>query len=272
MAEDRVLTFEANGAGVRLLGRHESLAASSATLPDGAYTTFRTYGGRRVLHLDRHLDRLDETIALEGRAGLVDCLAARAAIGRALDETAWPETRVRLTFAPPRLFVAVEPFEPPPHTVYEAGVSCVTLALRRVNPHAKDTRFIATAGAAYRRLPSGIEEGLLVENEAVLEGLSSIFFAVMGGHLRTEEERVLLGVTRSLVLELAEALITVERRAVRLAELPQVSEAFITSVSRGVLLVVKVDGQPICDGRVGPVTRRLLRGFAALVAREAEAL
>ena len=56
------------------------------------------------------------------------------------------------------------------------------------------------------------------------------------------------------------------------SELPRVSEAFLTSVSRGVLPVVRVDGQPICDGRVGPVTRRLVRGFAALVAREAEAL
>jgi branched-chain amino acid aminotransferase len=272
MAEARVATFEATGAGARLVGRHESLAASSATLPDGAYTTFRTYAGRRVLHLDRHLDRLDETIALEGGAGRVDCLAARAATSKALDETAWPETRVRLTFAPPRLFVAAEPFEPLPRAAYEAGVACVTLGLRRVNPRAKDTRFIATAGAAYRQLPAGIEEGLLVENEVVLEGLSSNFFAVMGARLHTEEERVLLGVTRSLVLELAEGLIAVERRAVRVTELPQLSEAFLTSVSRGVLPVVRIDGNAICDGRVGPVTRRFLRGFAALVAREAEAL
>ncbi len=272
MAEEPVLTYEAAGSGVKLLGRHESLAASSAALPDGAYTTFRTYQGRRVLRLDRHLGRLDETIALEGGTGVVDCIVARAAITRALDETAWPETRLRLTFAPPRLFVAVEPFEPLPRDSYETGVACVTLDLRRANPRAKDTRFIATARAAYRRLPAGIEEGLLVEKDAILEGLSSNFFAVVNGVLHTEEERVLLGVTRSLVLEIAEGLVRVERRAVRVAELPRVSEAFITSVSRGVLPVVHVDGQPLCDGRVGPVTRRVVRSFAALVARAAEAL
>ena len=159
-----------------------------------------------------------------------------------------------------------------PATAYETGVACVTLDLRRANPRAKDTRFIATARAAYRRLPAGIEEGLLVEKGAILEGLSSNFFAVVDGALHTEEERVLLGVTRSLVLEVAEGLLRVERRAVRVAELPRVSEAFITSVSRGVLPVVHVDGQPLCDGRVGPITRRVVRSFAALVAREAEAL
>ncbi len=272
MAEDRVLTYEADGTGARLIYRHESLAASSAALPDGAYTTFRTYGERRVLRVDRHLDRLDETIALEGGTGLVDCVTARAAIAAALDETAWPQTRLRLTFAPPRLFVAAEPFEPLPRAAYETGLACVTLALRRANPHAKDTRFIATAGAAYRRLPAGIEEGLLVEQGEILEGLSSNFFAVVDGRLRTEQERVLLGVTRSLVLEVAEGLLTVERRALRVAELPRVSEAFITSVSREVLPIVQIDGRPVGDGQVGPTTRRIVDGFAALVAREAEEL
>jgi branched-chain amino acid aminotransferase len=272
MAEDRVLTYEATGAGACLVGRHESLEASSAALPDGAYTTFRTYERRRVLRLDRHLDRLDETIALEGGTGVVDCIAARAAIAIALDATAWPETRLRLTFAPPHLFVAAEPFEPLPRAAYEMGVACVTLDLRRANPRAKDTRFIATARAAYRRLSAGIEEGLLVENGAVLEGLSSNFFAVVDGSLRTEEERVLLGVTRSLVLEVAEGLLAVERRAVRVADLPRASEAFLTSVSREVLPVVRIDGQPLGDGRVGPITQRIIDGFAALVAREAEAL
>jgi branched-chain amino acid aminotransferase len=272
MVEDRVLTYEATGSGVKLLARHESMAVSSAALPDGAYTTFRTYEGRRVLHLDRHLERLDETITLEGGAGRVDRVAARAAIAGALDETAWPETRLRLTFAPPRLFVAVEPFTPLPRAAYETGVACVTLALRRPNPHAKDTRFIATARAAYGRLPAGIEEGLLVEQGAILEGLSSNFFAIVDAALRTEEERVLLGVTRSLVLEVAGGLLPVERQAVRVSELPRVPEAFLTSVSREVLPVVRIDGQPLGDGRVGPLTRRIVDGFAALVAREAETL
>ncbi len=271
MGEPRVLTFEAGPTGLLPLGRHESLAAASAVLPAGAYTSLRTYGGRGVVRLDAHFRRLEESAALQGRSGAVDAATARRAIAGALDETRHDESRLRLTFAPPRLFVAVEPFTPLPARLYAEGVACVTLAIRRDNPHSKDTRFIATAQQAYARLPEGVEEGLLVADDgALLEGLSSNFFAVSGGELRTEEERVLAGVTRSLVLEVAERLLPVRRAAVSKGELPLVDEAFITSVSREVLPVVRVDGRALGDGRVGPKTRVILDAFEALVERERE--
>lgn len=273
MGDTGIPTYEAEAAGLRLVGRHVSLAASSADLPAGAYTTLRTYGGRGLVRLDQHLRRLEESTALQGQAGTIDSSAARRAVTLALDATANPESRLRLTFAPPRLFVAVEPFTPLPPRLYEQGVACVTLDVRRQNPHSKDTRFIAAAQAAYSRLPAGVEEGLLVgKGGALLEGLSSNFFAVVGGVLRTEEERALIGVTRSLVLEVAEDIVPVERRAVRIDDLPRVDEAFLTSVSREVLPVARIDGRPVGDGRVGPSTLAVMGAFAALVQREAEPL
>ncbi len=273
MADDTVITFEAGPAGAAPLHARESLAASSAALPEGAYTTLRTYAGRCVLCLDRHLARLEESVALQGRRGAVGAGWARAAIAAALDATGFPESRLRLTFAPPRLFVAAEPFQPLPRALYETGVACVTLELQRENPHAKDTRFIATAQNAYRRLPASVEEALLVAADgSLLEGLSSNFFAVLGGVLRTEAERVLLGITRSLVLEAAAPVLPLEPCAVRRDDLPLVSEAFVTSVSREVLPVVGIDGRRVGDGRVGPKTKAVIEAFAALVEREAEPL
>jgi len=273
MSGPGVSTYEARPAGLRLEGHHVTLAASSAALPEGAYTTFRTYGGRGVVRLGQHLRRLEESAALQGSPGRIDTVATRAAVAAALDAATSPESRLRLTFAPPRLFVAIEPFSPLPARLHEEGVACVTLDLQRDNPHAKDTRFIAAAQAAYGSLPPGVEEGLIVgEAGAVLEGLSSNFFAVLGGTLRTEEERALIGVTRSLVLEVAEGLMPVERRAVRRDDLPHLDEAFITSVSREVLPAVRIDGRPVGDGRPGPRTQAILRAFADLVRRETEAV
>jgi len=266
-----VTTFEASPAGPVPLGRAPSLAESSAALPEGAYTTLRTYGGRGVVRLAQHVTRLEQSVALKGMPGRLDAAALRRTLAEALAAGGHAESRVRLTFAPPRLFVAVEAFTPLPARAYEEGVACATLALARDNPHAKDTRFIATARDAYARLPAGIEEGLLVAADgAVLEGLSSNFFALREGALRTEEERVLHGVTRALALEVAQALVPVRRVAIQRDELPLVDEAFLTSVSREVLPVVRVDGRALGNGRVGPRTRSVMQAFAALVAREHE--
>jgi branched-chain amino acid aminotransferase len=273
MSEPRVASFEAGPHGLESLGRHESLAAASSGLPAGAYTTLRTYGGRGVVRLEAHRRRLEETAALQGQPGALDGDSLRRALAASLDATGHPESRVRLTFAPPRLFVAVEPFAPLPARLYEEGASCVTVDVHRDNPHAKDTRFIATALAAYSRLPQGVEEGLIVADDgAVLEGLSSNFFAIRDGLLRTEEDRALAGVTRSLAIEVAEGVLPVRRVAVRRDELLLVDEAFITSVSRELLPVVRIDDRSVRDGRVGPRTRSIMRAFATLVAREREEL
>ncbi|HXK09717.1 MAG TPA: aminotransferase class IV [Vicinamibacteria bacterium] len=273
MGEPKVATFEATPRGLVPLGRHASLALSSGQLPQGAYTTLRTYRGRAVVRLDQHLRRLEESVALQGQSGRIDPAEARRALASVLDATSHPESRLRLTFAPPRLFIAIEPFSPLPARLYEEGVACVTLDVRRENPHAKDTRFIAAAQDAYGHLPDGVEEGLLVDHDGtILEGLSSNFFAVWEGRLRTEEERSLRGVTRSLVLEVAGSLLPVDRRGIRRDEMERATEAFLTSVSREVLPVVRVDDRPVGAGRVGPKTQAILGGFAGLLRREAETL
>jgi branched-chain amino acid aminotransferase len=252
---------------------HQSLADTARSLPAGSYTTLRTYGAHRVLRLRQHVARLNESLVLTGRSGSLGEAAVRAAIASTLAETLHPESRMRLTYAPPRLFVSVEPFEPLPAALYEEGVACVTLDVQRANPHAKDTRFIATAAAAYAALPAGVHEGLLVGADgAILEGLSSNFFALHRGVLRTEERRALIGVTRSLVIEIATPVAPVSSTAVMRDELDAVAEAFITSVSRGILPVVAINSRAIGSGQPGPVTRELMRRFVEMQEREAEEL
>ncbi len=262
-------TFEWVRGALHHLNQAPDLKTASAALPDGVYTTLRTYGGRRVLRLPQHASRLEESAALKGNPGALAPATLRAAVAASLDATGHPESRLRLTFAPPRLLICVEPFSPLPRHLYEQGASCVTVPVRRENPHAKDTRFIATAQAAYGSLPPGIEEGLMLDEAgAVLEGLSSNFFALRNGRLFTEEERVLLGVTRSLVLEVAAQVLPIERRAIPIDE--SLLECFITSVSREVLPVVRIDGRSIGDGHPGPTTREIARRFRALASAEAE--
>ena len=130
-----------------------------------------------------------------------------------------------------------------------------------------------TAAAAYKALPAGVHEGLLASDRGeILEGLSSNFFGVAGSTLRTEGDRILEGVTRSLVLELARGLAPVVFSPVLVSEIGSLGEAFVTSASRGVLPVVRVDDVQVGSGRPGPLTRNLIQRFAELVENEAEDL
>jgi branched-chain amino acid aminotransferase len=255
------------------VGEAASLAEASAALPDGAYTTLRTYGGRGIVRLEAHLQRLEESARALGDPGTLDRDAVRRLLTAALDATRHEESRLRLTLAPPRAFVSIEAFTRLPESLYEDGVACITLPrLHRDQPHVKDTHFIATAREAYRDLPDGIHEGLLVTGDgSILEGLTSNFFAVRDGTLYTEGERVLAGITRALVLEAAQSQVRVSMKAVHLRDLPRVSEAFITSTSRGVLPVVRLDRNPVGNGQVGQTTRAIMAAFAHLVRYEADA-
>lgn len=263
--------FEVESEGLRSLAEAESLAAVAVGLPDGAYTTLRTFGPDRVVRLTQHAARLNESAALTGMTGALTEGDVRRGIALALRATGYDASRLRLMFAPPRLFVGIEPFAAIPESLYREGVACATVSLHRTNPHAKDTRFAAQAMSAYGSLPAGVHEGLMVAPDgSLLEGLSSNVFAVLGGAVRTEEERALLGVTRSMVVEVARGVLPVVSEAVRVGDLKSLSECFITSVSRGILPVVRIDSQVIGAGKPGPVTRQLMARLEALVDREAE--
>ena len=294
-----VLTFELTtsttismaGPALHLIEQHATMQAASAQLPNGAYTTFRTYASNRVLRLHQHIARLETSVALLGQSAVLDesavTIAIREVLKQARAEAAWPapEARFRLTFAPPQLFISIEPFTPYPASVYETGVTCITVSLHRDNPQAKSTTFINSAAQAYQALPHGAHEGLMVaEDGTVLEGLSSNFFAIYNGALHTEDARVLPGITRSLVLEVAASVLPISTRAVTLGELPYISECFITSVSREILPVVRINDLLIGDGspgpgrpgpgrpgpgRPGPITKTLMARFADLIEREA---
>jgi len=262
-------TWALDAGRIAFRGESATIAAASLDLPEGAYTTLRTYQGDRVVRLGQHVRRLIDSARLQGHPAPLEEADVRRLLAEALRATRHPESRMRLTFAPPSLFVSIEPLEPLPESLYRDGVSCVTLPVHRDNPAAKDTRFIATASAAYQALPPGVHEGLMVADDgSILEGLSSNVFAVRDGVLHTEDARVLPGITRSIVLELAQGLVPVSLTPIHVADLPRVTECFLTSVSREILPVVRVNEVGIGAGTPGPVTGEIMRRFRTDMDRE----
>lgn len=258
-----------------------TLDQASLELPGGSYTTFRTYQGCCALQLGAHLQRLEESARLVGRFERIQAeqirSALRQAIAQAQAETSrQQELRFRLTLdleaAPGEVLISAEKLHTPLPEEYQEGVRVETSRLRRERPAAKLTGFIAQASAARLALPTGIHEALMVdEGGCILEGLGSNFFAVRQGKILTAGEGVLPGITRSQALESAQRLgIEVVYEAVVVSELAVISEAFITSSSRGVLPVVQVDQMVIGTGKPGEVTLRITDEFEQQIQKKLE--
>ena len=88
---------------------------------------------------------------------------------------------------------------------------------------------------------------------------SNIFMVKEGGLITPPATKILAGVTRAGVIALAEAHgIPVEERAVKLDELWQADEVFITGTTKRVMPITKIDHHTIGSGKVGQLSRHLL--------------
>ncbi|MCX6028924.1 MAG: aminotransferase class IV [Chloroflexi bacterium] len=146
-----------------------------------------------------------------------------------------------------------------PRGFYVDGAPVVTFEGHRNLPQAKSLNTLVSYLAQRAGRAAGVHEALLYHGDFLTEGSNSNLFAVVdGAALTPPAEQVLSGVTRDLLMEqAARAGVPIREAPLALATLARWSECFITSSSRHVMPVTVIDGRPVGDGRVGPLTRRL---------------
>jgi branched-chain amino acid aminotransferase len=105
---------------------------------------------------------------------------------------------------------------------------------------------------------------LLDPDGYVAEGTGDNFFAVIDGKVLTPEPRnILRGVSRAFILELAQRLgITAMECNLDRYDILNAQEAFVTGTPFCLLPVTSIAGIQLGDGRMGPVTRRLLDAWS----------
>ena len=241
-----------------------SLDAITRQLPDGYYSTFRTYAGcMRVIGLSAHLRRLPNA----------DAWALRRSLLQLLEPYRPGEARVRVMKTKQgEIYIAIEPLRPLPPEVYEKGVRSGTTSIQRNNPRAKSTTFISASEEERKHIAQeGLFEALLVKNGRILEGMTSNFFYVLDDILFTARKDILLGVTRTMVIRAARGRgVEVRYRALKLIQVPALKEAFITSSSRGIVPIIQIDDMQVGQGRVGRITKELMAAYEEYVLKKAE--
>lgn len=225
----------------------------------------------RIFELGAHLERLSDTLERTGigePAGLVG--ACEELVDAAGLDTGFLYLQVSRGVAPrthlPPSGMTPTVFILPAEYVYAppAGREIRVVAKpdrRWGNCDIKTTSMIATVLAKISAESEGVDEVVFVgEQGEVREGGQNNLFVRRNDTLETHaaDRRILPGVTRQLLLRLAEeeGLPLVER-APLLAQRAEWQEAFLCGTLTGVQPVVEVDGLPIGDGRAGAWTERL---------------
>ncbi len=262
-----------------------SVLDNGFTFGDSVYETLRTYGGR-PFEWGRHLRRLRASaerlgfeipITNEQLLARLDAVLERAAnsesyirliVSRGVGDISYHFERVK----GPTVVIAVKPHGPYPAWHYAEGIPVSLVSIRRnhrqaLDPAIKSSNLLNNVLAVREAQARGAEEAVLLNQKGeIAEGASTNVFVVRGGTLLTPilETGILAGITREVVLELAEGLgIPRREQALVPEDLLSADEAFLTSTTREVVPIRTVDGRPLGRVQPGPVTQRILASFRA---------
>ena len=157
---------------------------------------------------------------------------------------------------------------------YEAGVHVVVPSTRQLPPESLDPKIkhrsrmhMNMASLEAKKVDPDSYPVMLDLQGNLTEGTGSNFFIVSGGVVRTPSPRdVLRGVSRATILELCEDLgIPSREEDLQAYDALVADEAFLTSTPYCMLPVTRFNGQPLGDGKPGPVTQNLFDAWSELV-------
>jgi branched-chain amino acid aminotransferase len=157
---------------------------------------------------------------------------------------------------------------------YSVGLVMVTCATRRpspaaLSPQVKSLNYLNNIMAKVEAIQGGGEEGIMLNEQGfVAECTGDNVFLVKRGKITTPPIPAggLDGITRHAVMELLELEGTpVSEVNMTRHDIYTADECFLTGTAAEVIAAVQLDRRPIGDGKPGPVTRKLVEKFKALV-------
>lgn len=236
---------------------------------DGVYEVIPVYGGR-PFRLKRHLQRLAQSldsvrirnplayhdwesvcaqlIAENGGGEL--SLYLQVTRGVAPRDHAFPNVE-------PTVFGYAQPLKTPDHAqIAQGGTAIIVDDIRWARCDIKAVALLANVLLRQQAVEQGATESILIRDDQVTEGAASNIFIVKDARVITPPQGrlILPGVTRDLVLELARSAgVDVAEASISKAELLGADEVWMTSSTKEIFPLIRVDGIRIGTGRPGPM-------------------
>lgn len=267
----------------------EFLAPEQARVPvldrgflfgDGVYEVIPCYQGR-LFRLSHHLQRLDNSLhairmtnpLTHGQwAQVLEKLVAQGPGG---DQSVYLQvTRGAATERnhsipqgiEPTLFAMTSPLHIAPPAEQRQGVAAITLDdVRWKLCNIKAITLLANVLMREQARDQGAMEAILIRDGLAMEGAASNLFAVQDGIIITPpKSRYLLpGITRDLILELTRHhQLPYREENITLEQLQGADEVWLTSSTKEIMPVTRLDGESVGNGRPGPVFQKTANLFA----------
>jgi D-alanine transaminase len=243
---------------------------------DGVYEVVPVYS-RVPFRLDEHLARLERSLEAvqirnpysraEWRRVIAELVARQpfedqgvyfqVTRGVAKRDHAFPKN------VEPTVFMMGTPLVNPPRELVDSGATAVSAQdYRWLRCDIKSISLVGNVLLRQLSAEAGAAETVLFRDGKLTEASASNVFIVKRGVVAAppKSSLILPGITYDVVVELAQAGgLPLELREVSEAEVRGADELWVTSSSKEVLAIVRLDGAPIGDGRPGPVFRRMYR-------------
>jgi D-alanine transaminase len=248
---------------------------------DGVYEVIRTYQGK-PFQLEAHLERLSRSARELSlplpysrsewstwiRQGLQQAQYSEAKVYLQITRGVAPRDHVFPLGANPTIIMTIRELQPPAVEMRVSGVTAQTCKdIRWDRCDIKSVNLLPNVLAREGAKQAGVFEAIFVKDGMVTEGSVTNVMAVQAGTIVTAPAgpRILSGVTRSVVLELARKEgLRVEEKFLPVEALYAADEVFLTGTTVEVLGVVQVDGRRIGTGSPGTLTNKLCSMWAAM--------
>ena len=238
---------------------------------DGVYEVIPVYGGH-LFRLQHHLQRLHNSLQgigidnphtqAEWRQILTRLTAQLGASDQALylqvtrgctdvRDHAWPEN------LEPTIYARTKTLQTPTAEEKRRGIHAITLDDPRwKHCNIKAITLLANVIARHEAANAGAQEAILIRDGLATEGAASNLFIVRERLLITppKSDKLLPGITREIILELAKQHgIPYTEATISAGDLQSADEIWMSSSTKEILPVLKLDGQPVGSGIAGEV-------------------
>ncbi len=248
---------------------------------DGVYELIPVYE-RRLFRLGAHLDRLARSLKEVQIANPYQDehwrRILRDLISRASDSDLSVYLQITRGVAPrdhgfpqhvePTVFIMASPLVAADPQQLVNGVAAVTFEdVRWRRCDIKSVSLLGNVLLRQRALDNGAAEAILIRDGFATEGAASNLFIVRQGRIKTPPQGtdLLAGITRETILELAGLHgIPCLEEAIPHADLFTAEEIWLTSSSKEVLPVTRLNGDRVGNGLPGPLWKRVHQLLQAL--------